>query len=44
MPPLNMRAWDTLRFSTAVLSSIVQGIDEQIEAVEEIFLNQAGAA
>jgi HD-like signal output (HDOD) protein len=42
--PLDMRAWEILSFSTEVLPSIVAGIDEQIQAVEEVFLNQALAA
>jgi HD-like signal output (HDOD) protein len=41
VPPLNMKAWGTLHFSPEVLPSIVAGIDEQIEAVQAVFLNQA---
>jgi HD-like signal output (HDOD) protein len=41
VPPLNLKAWLTLRFSTEVLSSIVTGIDEQIEAVQAVFLKQS---
>jgi HD-like signal output (HDOD) protein len=44
VPPLNMLAWETLRLSPDVLSSVVEGIDEQIEAVQDIFLNKAMAA
>jgi HD-like signal output (HDOD) protein len=42
VPPLSMRAWKALGFSTAMLPSIVNGIDEQFEAVQEIFLANRG--
>jgi HD-like signal output (HDOD) protein len=36
--PLHPSAWETLRFSPEVLASVVNTIDEQIEAVQEVFL------
>jgi HD-like signal output (HDOD) protein len=39
VPPLNLKAWETLRLPVDVLSSIVGGIDDQIEAVQEVFLS-----
>ncbi len=39
VPPLNMRAWETLGLPTTVLPNIVAGIEEQLEAVQEVFLN-----
>jgi HD-like signal output (HDOD) protein len=44
VPPLSPKAWQSLHLSTDVLSSVVAGIDEQLEAVEEVFLTKAGAA
>jgi HD-like signal output (HDOD) protein len=44
VPPLNMNAWESLRFSTEVLSAIVTGIDEQLEAVEGVFLTRTVSA
>jgi HD-like signal output (HDOD) protein len=41
VPPLNMLAWETLRFSTNLLSRVVAGIDEQLEAVQAVFLSKA---
>ena len=43
VPPLNIKAWDTLELSTNGLSTIVEGIDEQLEAVEEVFLSNVKA-
>ena len=39
IPPLSMRAWETLGLPTTVLSTIMTGIDDQIGAVQEVFLN-----
>ena len=39
VPPLSMRAWETLGLPTSVLPSVVAGIDGQLEAVQEVFLN-----
>jgi HD-like signal output (HDOD) protein len=44
VPPLSMKAWEALHFSTDVLAAVVGGIDEQLEAVEDVFLSKAGAA
>ena len=41
VPPLNAKAWETLNFSPEILSTIVSGIDEQLEGVQAVFLNQA---
>lgn len=38
VPPLNMKAWDSISLPVETLPSIVRTVDEQIEAVEEIFL------
>lgn len=40
--PLSARAWERLRLPIDVLSSLVENIDEQIEAVQEIFLSHSG--
>jgi HD-like signal output (HDOD) protein len=40
VPPLNMKAWEILRFPPQILTGIVAGIDEQIEAVQAVFLAQ----
>ena len=42
VPPLSAKAWETLRFSPNMLASIVEKIDEQIEAVQEVFLSRVG--
>jgi HD-like signal output (HDOD) protein len=39
--PLSRGAWETLRFSPEVLSSVVARIDDQIEAVQEVFFSRA---
>ena len=44
VPPLSTLAWEILRLPTEVLSSVVAGIDEQIEAVQDVFLSKAVAA
>lgn len=41
VPSLNLKAWETLRFSPDLLAPIMNGIDEQIEAVQEVFLSKA---
>jgi HD-like signal output (HDOD) protein len=38
VPPLNTQAWATLGMKPDTLDSIVRGIDEQFEAVQEMFL------
>ena len=38
VPPLNARAWDQLRLPLDVLPSLVAHIDEQIQAVQSVFL------
>jgi HD-like signal output (HDOD) protein len=38
VPPLNPQAWETLGMTPASLDPIVRGIDEQFEAVAEMFL------
>ena len=43
VPPLNMNAWEALHLSTDTLSSVVSRIDEQIEAVQEVFLSRVGS-
>ncbi len=40
VPPLDMRAWDRLSLATDLLESIVKSIDDQILAVEQVFLTQ----
>jgi HD-like signal output (HDOD) protein len=40
VPPLNPKAWELLGLQTEVLRSVVTGVDEQIEAVQEIFLSR----
>jgi HD-like signal output (HDOD) protein len=44
VPPLNLKAWATLGFSTNMLASLVNKIDEQIEAVQDAFLSRVGKA
>ena len=39
VPPLSMRAWETLGLPTSALPAIVAGIEAQIGAVQEVFLN-----
>lgn len=38
VPPLNTKAWDSMGLPLEALPSIVRTVDEQIEAVQEIFL------
>ena len=40
VPPLNMKAWTALHLSQDLLPSLVARIDEQIEAVQEVFLSR----
>jgi HD-like signal output (HDOD) protein len=44
VPPLNAKAWETLRLSTEVLPRVMATIDEQLEAVQEVFLSSAKEA
>ena len=39
VPPLNMKAWEALELSTDDLSSMVEKIDEQLVAAQEVFLS-----
>lgn len=39
VPPLSRAAWERLSLSQDVLSSVIAAIDDQIEAVQEVFLN-----
>lgn len=39
VPPLNARVWEQLQFSTDLLPSLVTHIDEQLQAVQTVFLN-----
>ena len=41
VPPLDMRAWERLSLSTDFLDTVVQSIDEQIDAVVRAFLTPA---
>jgi HD-like signal output (HDOD) protein len=41
--PLNAKAWEALRFSPELLAPIMTGIDEQIEAVQDVFLSKVRA-
>ena len=38
-PPLQMKAWELLNFTEDILESVISSIDDQIEAVQEVFLN-----
>jgi HD-like signal output (HDOD) protein len=42
VPPLNMKAWETLRIKADALSSIIFGIDDQIKAVQDVFIKPQG--
>ena len=39
VPPLNLKAWDQLNLAQDILESVLHSIDEQIEAVEDVFLH-----
>jgi len=39
VPPLNPQAWATLGIKPDALAMIVRGIDEQFDAVQEMFLS-----
>ena len=41
VPPLNLRAWERVGLSPDLVESIMQSIDEQIEAVHESFLRSS---
>lgn len=41
VPALDMRAWMRLELSPDFLESLVEAVDEQLEAVESVFLKQA---
>ena len=38
VPPLNLKAWEHLGFSSDMLESVMSAIDDQIETVQEVFL------
>lgn len=40
VPPLNPQAWETLGMTPAQIEPVVNGIDEQFEAVQEMFLGK----
>lgn len=40
VPPLNLKAWDRIGLSVDVLDSVMRSVDEQIEAVHNIFLRK----
>jgi HD-like signal output (HDOD) protein len=40
VPPLNLKAWEILRLQPDVLSSIIAGIDDQVEAVRGVFIKR----
>jgi hypothetical protein len=40
VPPLNPQAWTALGLSAGVIEPVVGGIDEQFEAVQEMFLGK----
>ena len=44
VPPVQMKAWEALRFSTRELGSVMAAIDQQIEAVEATFLRSPSMA
>jgi HD-like signal output (HDOD) protein len=44
VPPLETKAWDLLNLPTDSLESVVTSIDDQIEAVQEVFLKSKPAA
>ena len=39
VPPLNLKAWELLNFTADILESVIKSIDDQLEAVQEVFLN-----
>jgi hypothetical protein len=39
VPPLNEKAWERVGLATSILESVIRSIDEQIEIVQEAFLN-----
>jgi HD-like signal output (HDOD) protein len=40
VPPLNLKAWENLQLPVELLSAIVSRIDDQIEAVQDVFLSR----
>jgi HD-like signal output (HDOD) protein len=44
VPPLSAKAWETLKLPMDVLPRVVAVIDEQLEAVQEVFLSQTKEA
>jgi putative nucleotidyltransferase with HDIG domain len=44
VPPLNRKVWETLGFSKEILATTIAGIDEQMEAMQDIFLNRSVAS
>lgn len=44
VPPLQMKAWHSLRLSPALLGSVIVSIDQQIETVQEAFLSYSSTA
>jgi HD-like signal output (HDOD) protein len=41
VPPMNLKAWERLSLPPDMLESVMKSIDEQIESVQEVFLNSA---
>ncbi len=39
VPPLNLKAWDHLGFTSDMLESVMAAIDDQIETVQQVFLS-----
>lgn len=44
IPPLNMKVWERLGLATDCLQSVMDSIDEQYAAVEDVFLSKSEAA
>jgi HD-like signal output (HDOD) protein len=43
VPPLQAKAWELLNVNEDILESIIHSIDDQIEAVQEVFLRSRAA-
>ena len=41
IPPLQTKAWEYLNLATDSLESVITSIDDQIEAVQEVFLKSS---
>jgi len=41
VPPLDAQAWETLGLTTDALATVVAGVEDQIDAVRELFLTNA---